>query len=271
MEGSTRVGLVAGALAAVLASVVGSAGAAWASGWHLVHASGARPASATPARRVALFGDSLADEAATDFTFAAALDGYQAETYVGGGTAPCDWMGDLARVAGRPLAERPAIAVIEFTGNAFTACMQPDGTMPTADEIVDDYTRDATTYITTLLAAGVRPVFALAPAVDHPSLVPQINALWRQLAAANPGVSVVDAGTTVDDSDGSFTMTQPCAPWEGAAQGCFLGRVIVRAPDGTHFCPTEAHTVNGVVGVCDVPSPGAVRYAMGLAEALTTG
>ena len=48
----------------------------------------------------------------------------------------------------------------------------------------------------------------------------------------------------------------PCESWEHAAQGCWEGQVIVRAPDGTHFCPDEAHTVNGVVGVCDVPSPG---------------
>jgi hypothetical protein len=147
--------------------------------------------------------------------------------------------------------------------------MQPAGTMPAAADIVAAYQRDGTAFVTALLDAGVHPVFALTPAIDHPSLAPQVNAVWRQLAAQYPGVGVVDAGATVDASDGSFTDTLPCAPWEGAAQGCFLGRVIVRAPDGAHFCPTETHTVNGVVGVCPVPSPGAVRYAMGLAEALS--
>jgi hypothetical protein len=141
--------------------------------------------------------------------------------------------------------------------------------VPAAPDILAAYARDGATFITELQAAGVHPVFALAPAVDHPSLVPQVNDLWRQLAAEYPGVGVVDAGATVESSSGGFTMTLPCASWEGAAQGCFFDRVIVRAPDGTHFCPTEAQTVNGVVGVCEVPSPGAVRYAMGLAEGLT--
>jgi hypothetical protein len=271
MEGRTRIGLVAGALAAVLTAVVGSAESAWGEGWHLVHAPAAPPATATarPARSVALFGDSLSYEAAGDFTFAAALDGYATETHVLGGTAPCDFLADLEALAARPSEDRPSVAVIEFTGNAFTPCMEPDGTMLSHDEILAAYARDGATFITTLLDAGVRPVFAIAPAINHPSLAPQINSLWRQLAGEYPGVDVVDAGATVDSSDGSFSATLPCASWEHAPQGCFLGRVIVRAPDGAHFCPTLTQTVNGVVGVCTVPSPGAVRYAMGLAEALT--
>ncbi len=268
MEGSRRVGVAVAALAAVLVAVAAPVGAAWGAGWHFVHPPAPHQAALAPVQRVALFGDSLSDEAATSFVFLAALDGYAAETHVRGGTAPCDWFPDLEALAARPAAQRPEIAVIEFTGNAFSPCMQPDGTVPASDAIVAAYARDGASYITTLEAAGVRPVFALAPAVDHPSLVPQINALWRELASEYPGVGVVEAGTTVEAPDGSFTETLPCAAWEGAAQGCFLGQVIVRAPDGTHFCPTTWHTVDGVVGTCDVPSPGAVRYAMGLAEAL---
>jgi len=231
------------------------------------------PAAATEwrignTRTVAVFGDSLADEAGADFVYIAALSGYAAELHVAGGTAPCDWLGDLAELVARPAAERPTVAVIEFTGNNFTACMRPDGMAPSADETVADYQRDATTYVTSLLGAGVRPVFALAPAVDHPSLVPQINALWRSLAGEYPGVGVVDAGAPVEGPEGTFSQFLPCESWEHAAQGCWEGQVIVRAPDGTHFCPDEAHTVNGVVGVCDVASPGAVRYALGMAEAL---
>jgi hypothetical protein len=122
--------------------------------------------------------------------------------------------------------------------------------------------------VTTLLAAGVRPVFALAPTMEHASLAPQVNDLWRSLAAQYPGVGVVDAGVPVEASDGSFTRTLPCSAWEGPAQGCAGGMVVVRAPDGAHFCPTETRTIDGVVGICPVPSPGAFRYAMGLATAL---
>jgi hypothetical protein len=266
MEGRWRIAVLTGVVAAVVAAA--PATGASAAGWHVVHPGSAQRASAPAPPRVALFGDSLSDEAAAPFVFAAALQGYVADTYVAGGTAPCDWLPDLDALVAQPAPQRPRVAVIEFTGNAFTSCMQPLGTMPAANDIVAAYARDGATFITTLEAAGVRPVFALSPAIDHPSLAPQINALWHQLAAQYPGVGVVDAGATVDASDGTFTQTLPCAPWEGAAQGCFFGRVIVRAPDGAHFCPTETHTVNGVVGVCPVPSPGAVRYAMGLVEAL---
>jgi hypothetical protein len=238
-------------------------------------ARGPQPAAASEwrvgnTRTAALFGDSLAQEAEADFVYIARLSGYAVEVHAAGGTAPCDWLGDLAELVARPAAERPSVAVIQFTGNNFTACMRPDGTEPSADVTVADYQRDATTFVTSLLGAGIRPVFALAPAVNHPSLVPQINALWQTLAGEYPGVGVVDAGAPVEGGGGTFSALLPCESWEHAAQGCWEGEVIVRAPDGTHFCPTEAHTVNGVVGVCNVPSPGAVRYALGLAEALET-
>jgi len=250
--------LSAGAIALVaLASLAGAPASAETSG---------TPAAGTP--RVALFGDSLSQEAGADFVYAARLAGYSAEVHAAGGTAPCDWLGDLAELAARPVAERPSVVIIEFTGNNFTACMRPDGTVPSDADTLTHYEHDATTFVTSLLAAGVRPVFALAPAVNHPSLVPFTNDLWRTLASEYPGVGVVDAGAPVESPDGTFASMLPCAPWEHAAQGCWEGEVIVRAPDGTHFCPTESHTVNGVVGVCDVPSPGAVRYAMGLARAL---
>jgi hypothetical protein len=161
------------------------------------------------------------------------------EPHVFGGTAPCDGFGDLAGLASRPPAERPALAVIEFGGNAFTPCMQPGAAMPSDSDIVAAYQRDGTTFITTLLAAGIRPVFALAPAVDHQSLIPEVNAPWRSLASQFPGV---DAGVLVDASDGTFTRTMPCGSWEGLAAGCDAGVIAVRAPDGTHFCPTETLT-----------------------------
>jgi hypothetical protein len=244
-------------LVVVLAAVVGAPGTATAAQWRVGNE-----------RRAVLFGDSLSYEASSDFTFLAQLDGFGVEAHVNGGTAPCDWLGDLAELVARPPSERPTVAVIEFSGNAFTPCMRPGGVIPSDPDIVAAYQRDATTFVTTLLSAGVRPVFALAPAVDHASLVPQINDLWRSLAAQHPGVAVVDAGAPVEADGGSFTRTLPCGPWEGPAQGCDGSVVVVRAPDGAHFCPTETETVDGVVGLCPVPSPGAVRYAMGLAEGL---
>jgi len=222
---------------------------------------------ATP--RAALVGDSLAYEAKSYFSFFAATRGYDVETHAFGGTAPCDWAPDIADMAARPEPARPSTVVFEFTGNAFSGCMRPAGApLPPTRAILWRYQRDVLAEVATLEAAGIHPVLALSPAVGHRSLVPDINDLWRRMAGHDPRIGLLDAGVLLDTPSGGFTRTLPCGAWEGPAQGCDDGVVTVRAADRTHFCPTIEQTVDGVVGICPVPSPGAVRYGMSLAAAL---
>ena len=46
-------------------------------------------------------------------------------------------------------------------GNAFTPCMRPGGVVPSDADVLAAYQRDGTTFLTSLLSVGVRPVFAL--------------------------------------------------------------------------------------------------------------
>jgi hypothetical protein len=43
---------------------------------------------------------------------------------------------------------------------------------------------------------------------------------------------------------------------------------IVRAADGTHFCPAPVTVVRGVTGACPVWSSGAFRFGTAMAEPL---
>ena len=54
----------------------------------------------------------------------------------------------------------------------------------------------------------------------------------------------------------NFTSTLPCLPTEKKVQGCVAGQIIVRSPDGTHFCPTEMVFPNP----CPVYSSGEKRW-----------
>jgi hypothetical protein len=78
-------------------------------------------ASSNPApEQVDLFGDSLGYQAEPylDMFFAEAHD-YNVANDTYGGTATCDWLSRMAAAA----AERPQIAILVFSGNAFTPCM----------------------------------------------------------------------------------------------------------------------------------------------------
>jgi hypothetical protein len=47
------------------------------------------------------------------------------------------------------------------------------------------------------------------------------------------------------------------------------GTNFVRSPDGTHFCPDGTPAKVGVTGPCDEYSPGAFRFSLAIAEAVT--
>jgi hypothetical protein len=55
----------------------------------------------------------------------------------------------------------------------------------------------------------------------------------------------------------------PCLPNE---PGCANGSVVVRSPDGTHFCPVRE--TDQIAPVCPVWSGGAFRFGAALAEAV---
>jgi hypothetical protein len=213
---------------------------------------------------VELFGDSL---------------GYQAEPYIGmflaeagndtvsnhtfGGTATCDWLAQMATAA----TQRPQVAILVFSGNAFTPCM--DGVAIRSAQYYDLYTSDTEQAIGTFAAVGAH-VFLVGTPIDSSSAPgwDRLDDIYRQLARANPlEVTYVDAGAAVESPSGGFAWQLPCMTIEPSCRP--NGTNIVRSPDGIHFCPDGTPAKVGVTGPCDEYSPGAFRFSLAIVHAVT--
>ena len=225
-----------------------------------------------PARRVAvapvhetvdLFGDSLGYQAEPyiDMFFAEA-GSYSVSNNTFGGTATCDWLSKMAAAA----AERPHAAVLVFSGNAFTPCM--DGVTLRSAQYYDLYTTDTEQAIGIFSAVGAH-VFLVGTPIDESSVAgwDHLDGIYRQLAQANPlTVTYVDASAAVESPSGKFTWQLPCMSMEPSCGAD--GSNTVRSPDGIHFCPDGTPAAAGVTGPCDEYSPGAFRFALAIVSAV---
>jgi hypothetical protein len=225
----------------------------------------ASPASVVPAHQtVDLFGDSLGYQAEPYLDmFFAETGNYSVSNNTFGGTATCDWLGKMAAAA----AEHPQAAVLVFSGNAFTPCM--DGVALRSPQYYDLYTTDTEQAIGIFSAARAH-VFLVGTPVDESSAVgwDRLDGIYRQLAQANPlAVTYVDAGAAVESPSGEFTWQLPCMSMEPSCGA--NGTNIVRSPDGIHFCPDGTPATAGVTGPCDEYSPGAFRFALAIVSVVT--
>jgi hypothetical protein len=234
------------------------------------HLGGTRPT-------VVLYGDSLAWEAREHFVGAFAEHPHvDVVTRSFGGTAICDWL-DTMRTDATQLA--PRAVVIEFSGNALTDCMRDGAGRPVrGEEYLRRYRDDAVEAMAIFGAVGASVTFAGAPGPrpvaghdDRDRLDDRLRRVYLQVASANPDVAeFVDTGAAVLD-EGRWTATMPCLPGE-PCQGGFddAGRPVnvVRAPDGTHFCPGGEPADEGRTGPCPVWSSGAYRFGTAMAAAV---
>jgi hypothetical protein len=206
--------------------------------------------------RIALYGDSLGMEAGMDFTFLAQVSGAAALVRTYGGLAVCDFLTSMASDAA---SWHPTAAILEFSGDNFTPCMAGDPIG--SPQYYAKYQADLQTAIDIYRPYGTE-VFLTGVPYDASSSedqnVARLNQLYASVAAANPGVTYVDAGDAVM-ADGAFTWTLPCLPAEPCTGPS--GTNVIRAPDGVHFCPTGDTTIEGYFAVCNVYSSGAFRFA----------
>jgi hypothetical protein len=223
-----------------------------------------KPVSITgrPAR-VVLYGDSLSAESRAAFQFAIQSTGradVTTKTY--GGTAICDWFPDMKSTIPKL---HPDAVVLEFSGNSITPCMRDhvNGQLLSGKAWMAKYQQDLSTAIRLIKPSGARIYVVAAPVIRVPhsdSLAP----MYESIVKRTPGAVFVDAGQAVLDH-GHYTDTLPCLPFEGAGQGCLGGRIVVRAPDGAHFCPGGAAAFMGVTNPCKVWSSGAWRFGTAMA------
>ena len=210
----------------------------------------------TGPHRIALYGDSLGMEAGMDFTYLARAAGAAVLVRTYGGLAVCDFFGGMASDAA---AWQPTDVVLEFSGDSFTPCMSGDPIG--SPQYYAKYRADLQQAIGLFRPHGTRvflsgiPYNAWAGANQN---IANLNQLYAAVAAADSGVTYVDAGQAVMAS-GSYTQTLPCLAGEPCTGPS--GTNVVRAPDGVHFCPTGNTTAQGYYELCDVYSSGAFRYA----------
>ncbi|HEY7138369.1 MAG TPA: hypothetical protein VIB48_25155 [Acidimicrobiia bacterium] len=275
-----RLASVVAAVVAVLAAALAGCAAPWSNTGAGPRRDAPRPAPAlavrvaapvsTPTRTAILYGDSLSFEIRQQVVFDAALGGIHLEVSAFGGLALCDRLPDMRADLARL---HPQVVVLEFAGNSFTPCMRDrTGALLKIGTPAyhDRWRADLATAIRLANAAGARLVWASAPVTG--TAAGAANVRWLQamagsVVAGNPGAQVAPAGDAVLDR-GAFSPRLPCLPDEGPAQGCTGGRIVVRAPDGTHFCPIDPRAIRGVVGDCPVYSSGARRFAAAVAGVL---
>ncbi len=208
---------------------------------------------------VLVYGDSIAEETSSALTSALGTD-FSVAFRVFGGTAPCDWVPQVARDL---RAFKPDVVVTSFIGNNITPCAAVDDL-----KLVEVYRSALSSIAVESSAAGATVVLATSPRVvagfERTSAVAAVT-LETASALAVSGVRVVGADDGVVLSapgvlSGTFTL--PCLA--GESDVCQDGVVVVRNGDGVHLCPSPLP--RPFRGGCAVRSPGAERYAAALAE-----
>jgi hypothetical protein len=224
-----------------------------------------------PVRRVVLYGDSLASQSQEFFVAKLARAGItQVNTRTFGGTAICDWLGQMRADAS---AIHPDAVVVEFSGNALTPCMKAlDGRPLSGAAYLEKYAADAAAVVDIFAPRHSIVLFAGAPisrgaerAGDPTTAI--LHGIYAAAARSSPYGRYIDAGASVL-SGGRWTETLPCLP----AEPCTGGRDasgtpvnVVRAPDGGHFCPGAPAAVRGVTAACPVWDSGAWRFGNAMA------
>ena len=206
--------------------------------------------------RIALYGDSLASEAAQDFQYLGGASGASVRIRTFPGVAVCDFLGTMAADA---QTWQPTAAVLAFSGDAFTPCMA--GYTLGTPQYYEKYMQDVQAAISIFRGVGTTVFLVGLPLDESASLsqnVVALNRVFQSLAKTNAGVTYDDAGQAVM-ANGAFTRTLPCLSFEPCTDPA--GTNIVRAPDGIHFCPNGQTSLEGYFEVCDVYASGAFRFA----------
>jgi hypothetical protein len=213
-------------------------------------------------KRVAIFGDSLTTLARPYLDQFFAHDrGYDVQVSSLPGTAICDL---LAPMRSSAASFRPQVVEIQFVGNDIYPCMRkPDGSKLSKAAYLARWQRDTKRAIavfgphTTIYLVG-------PPAMQVPDN--RVYTIFRRAAQQSPNVHFVD-GDALLSPGRRFVKTQPCLPNESCTGPVQHGvhTNVVRAWDGTHFCPKKV----AFGAPCPGYSSGAYRFAIDEYRAIT--
>jgi hypothetical protein len=231
--------------------------------------------------RVELWGDSISGQAAPNIAFVLGESHKViSRLHTFGGSALCDWFQDMRNELNpaNPDAFHPQVAVIQFSGDAFTPCMHDaNGVAYSGQALVNKYALDSGLVIALFGKAKI-PVYFVSTPVSagqarqgYVGLLP-IDAMFSTLPARYPAGHIaryIDGASPLE-WHGRYSATLPCLPWETCTGHWPDGTktVVVRQADGTHFCPvTETVNPDGSK-TCPVFMPGAQRFATAIAASI---
>jgi hypothetical protein len=228
--------------------------------------------------RVELWGDSISAQAAPNIAFVLGESRrVVTRLHTFGGSALCDWFSDMRNEMNpaNPDAFHPQVAVIQFSGDAFTPCMHDaNGVAYSGQALVNEYAVDSGLVIALFARAKIPVYFVSTPVTagqamqGYVGLMP-IDAMFSTLPARYPdgGIARYIDGASPLEWHGRYSATLPCLPWETCTGRWPDGTktVVVRQADGAHFCPvTETVNADGSK-TCPVFMPGAQRFATAIA------
>jgi hypothetical protein len=218
-------------------------------------------------------------QAAPDIAFALDATGkVNTITHTYGGTALCDWFPDMQSEINpaNPTGFHPQVAIIQFSGDAFTPCMKTSSGAPyTGQALINKYAADSAMAISMFSKAGIpvffvsTPISRLEAAKGYVGDTP-IDFMFGTLPSRYPAghlAQFIDGAQAVE-WHGHYSATLPCQAGETCTGSWPDGTktVVVREADGTHFCPVKEVSVDGsATTTCPVPMPGAERYARAIA------
>ncbi len=222
-----------------------------------------------------LWGDSITAQAAPYFGYFLGLTGHAIpRQHTFGGSALCDWFPDMRSETdpSNPNGFHPQIAVIQFSGDAFTPCMHDaNGVAYSGQALINKYAADSATAIAILTSAKIPVYFVSTPisrgqaaqGLASSPLEPMFSRL-PTVFSGNPLVRFADAAAAVE-WHGHYTDTLPCKKGETCTGHWPDGTptVVVRQADGAHFCPVQEVIVNGATS-CPSVMPGAIRYVQAI-------
>jgi hypothetical protein len=246
----------------------------------LVAGLAAAPSSAAAAvkKKVHYYGDSLLTEAHWELT-----SKYASKS---GWALSQTWEPGIALCALVPLIQQdvantnPYRIVIQTYGNVAASCTEDDmGQQLVVGSAgwLARYQQDYETILGVTDAAGTRVTLVESPAAEDHDLnaaEQSLNALMAQEAAAHQRVSLAVAPANAVEKNHAFSFSKACTAAEkvNPDSGCGTpkqGQILIRDPDGVHFCPVGHPDGGSQSDGCAVYSSGAVRFGDALVTAGT--
>jgi hypothetical protein len=219
------------------------------------------PATTGTPAQVVLYGDSLVYQSEQDFASPVCTSDVQVATYGQPGAALCDF---TSFIATQTAADPPAIAVIAFSGNNDTSCMEDAHGAPLVGAaLLAKYKADAEWVMSLFTPGQTKVLWVTPPGRVGDNQEPALAAVYQQVVSEYPNMAMlVDGGKYLRDATGTYQLNLPCWPDEQTLTSCQAGQIQVRLQvDGFHFCPVLIAS-----GPCPVYDAGAVRYGRAMAE-----